>query len=65
LSIPSRKNLDIDFRIDVLRHARQYFGFRLAHRRHHGADLAIEIDDIEGIEIGDMEGADAKPRQRQ
>ena len=34
-------------------------------RREPGARLSIEIGDLEDVEIGDVKGADAKPRQRQ
>ena len=60
-----RKDLDLDLGIDVARHARQDLGLGLADRRHHGPDLAIEIGDVETVEIGDVEAAHTQSRKGQ
>src|SRR5471032_3176149 len=60
-----RKAADIEIGIDVERHARHHVHLGLAQGRHGGAGLAVEVDDIEGIEVGDAEGAHPEPRQRQ
>ena len=56
---------DVDVGIDIARHAHQHFGLGLAQRGDGGAHLAIEVGDVEGIEIGHVEIADAQARQRE
>jgi hypothetical protein len=60
-----RKDLDVDLGVDVLGHPGQHLGLGLADRRHHGADLAIEVDDVEGVEVGDMKPCHAQAGQCQ
>ena len=54
-----------EFWIYGMRHFIQHFGFRPADRGDVGAYLPIEIHNIEPVEIGDAECADAKPRESQ
>nr|GEU28427.1 response regulator GacA, putative [Tanacetum cinerariifolium] len=56
---------DVDFGIDIARHAHQDLGLGLAQRGHGGAHLAVEIGHVEGIEIGHVKMADAQARQRE
>ncbi len=57
------EDLDVDLRVDVLGHAGHDVHFRLAQRAHHRARLAVEIDDVKGVEIGDMKFGNAQPRE--
>ncbi len=60
-----RKDLEIQRRIDVARHRRQGRSLGPAERGHRRAGLTIEVGELETVEIGDMEAADAEPRQGQ
>ena len=62
---PVGEELELDLRVDVARHLGQHVHFRAAQRRHRRAGLAIEIGDVEGVEIGEMGLADAEACQRQ
>jgi hypothetical protein len=55
-----REQADVDFRVDVAGHAHQNIDLGLTERADEGARLAIEIDKVEGVEVGDVEAADAK-----
>jgi hypothetical protein len=59
------KHFDVELGIDVARHARRHLGLGQAQGRHERGGLAVEVGDIEGIEIGNAEGADPEARQRQ
>ena len=61
----SRKYLDIRAGIDVVRHARKRLSLGLPDRRHHRASLAVEVLDLELVEVSDVESLHAEPGERQ
>ena len=62
---PVGETPDLGGRVDVARHAGHHIDLGLAERGGGSADLAVEIDCLEDIHVGDMERPDAKARQRQ
>ena len=62
---PGVEAADLHLRVDLPRHVFQHDRFRAPERGHGGADLAVEVGQVEAIEIGDREGADPEPREGQ
>ena len=56
---------DLHLRVDRAGHLLQHLGLGPADRRGIRADLPVEVHDVETVEIGDAERADAEPRQGQ
>ena len=57
--------MQIEFRINVERGLGKHFDFRASNRAHQRAGLTVEIGEIEGIEVRDVESANAETRERQ
>ena len=62
---PRRAGPNFELGIDVTRHLDEDVELRPSERRHRRADLAIEVREIEGIELGEIERADPESRERQ
>jgi hypothetical protein len=45
---------DLGFGIDVFRHPGEDFHLGLVQGRHHGTDLAVEIGDLEGVQVSNV-----------
>ena len=56
---------DVEFGIDVARQSGHDLRLGLADAAHAGAGLAIEVDQVELVEVGHMEVADSQPCQSQ
>src|SRR5262249_26199374 len=61
---PLLKQHDIELRIDVARMCSHGRNLGVTQGRHRGTGLAVEVRQLEPVEIGEMESADAEPRQR-
>jgi hypothetical protein len=60
-----RKQLDLGLGIDGSHHLRHHLDFRLADGVDCSAKLAIEVADVEAVEVGQMKPTDAHARQCQ
>lgn len=60
-----RERSQLDLGIDVTRHLCKHVELGTLETRDRGADLAIEVGDVESVEVGEVEFADAEPCKRQ
>ena len=60
-----RKDLDVHLGVNVFRHCRQHIDLRLANAGNCRTNLAVEIDNVERVKIGNVERTDAKSHKRQ
>ena len=50
--------------VDVARHLVEHLDLGSVHRRHHRAGLAVDVDHVEAVEVGDVKTADAQAGER-